>query len=110
MTMTVTVRHAPNPDIVGGYWQHPVDSRKARQVPVDDIEDASYVCRRYIDRNELGGGNWTGGDVFNNGEYIGRISYNGRFWQSTHEYGKQRKAKESRMNTPREQCDCVSCR
>ena len=92
MNMTVTVRHAPNPDIVDGYWQHPVDSRKAKRIVVNGTNDAIRACRQYISRNELGCGNWTGGDVFNNGEYIGRISYNGRFWQSTHEYGKQRAA------------------
>ena len=92
MTMTVTVSHAPNPDIVGGYWQDTVDSRKAQYIEVNGINEAIRTCRGYIRLNELGGGNWTGGEVFNNGEYIGRISYNGKFWQSTHEYGKRRSA------------------
>ena len=43
-------------------------------------------CQRaamdYRQAYELGGGNWTGGTVKKNGQEIGRISYNGRFWPS----------------------------
>ena len=48
-------------------------------VSVNSLEDASKVCRAYIIDNELGAGNWDGGDVVNEaGEKIARICYNGK--------------------------------
>ena len=76
-----TLKHDPNPDIEGGYWQTPLDSRREKAVTVSSFVEASAVCRAYIDRNGLGGGNWTGGEVFaDDGTRLGRISYNGRVW------------------------------
>lgn len=78
-TMQVTLKHSPNPDIAGGYWDGYAESGRARKVDVASVEEASKVCRAYIEHNDLGGGNWTGGDVRENGKVIGKISYNGRF-------------------------------
>jgi hypothetical protein len=51
---------------------------------VADINEASKVARKYIERNGLGGGNWTGGQLFlvlgNKRKEFGRVSYNGRAW------------------------------
>jgi hypothetical protein len=56
---------------------------------VRNMKEASRTCQRFIRDNELGGGNWYAGgsgsvmpgDVFDeNGEMVGRISYNGRMW------------------------------
>lgn len=47
---------------------------------VGSIEEASDVCCNFIDENDLGGGNWSGGNVFRDGEMVARISYNGRIW------------------------------
>lgn len=77
--MNVQLSHAANPDI-GGYWDCPLDSGAAKLVTVASVDEASKVCRAYIDRNGLGGGNWVGGDVFSDGEQVARISYNGRAW------------------------------
>lgn len=46
----------------------------------DTIEELQQIVRTYIDENDLGGGNWTGGKVFDGEKEIGRISYNGRYW------------------------------
>lgn len=44
------------------------------------IDAACAAARAYIARNDLGGGHWWGGDVFDcRGECIGNVSYNGRF-------------------------------
>lgn len=46
----------------------------------NSIEECVTACRDYIDENELGGGNWTGGTVFKDSEPFAYISYNGRVW------------------------------
>ncbi len=78
--MTVTLSHARNPDVSGGYWTPPTMPGKARKVPVGTLEAASATCLAYIQANALGGGNWTGGQVEFDGRKIARISYNGRAW------------------------------
>lgn len=51
-------------------------------VPVETIEEAQEVVRDYIEMNGLGGGNWAGGKVWTeDDQYLGYISYNGRFWE-----------------------------
>lgn len=84
--LLVQLSHEANPDIKHGYWQDPTESGKPVYVPVTDITHASATCRQFIERNGLGGGNWTGGAVFMAGEkgdreqQIANISYNGRAW------------------------------
>ncbi len=52
-------------------------------VQVRTLREAVKVCRDYIAAHELGGGNWTGGDVLDETtrEVVARVSYNGRVWQ-----------------------------
>ena len=80
MALTVTLSSVGNPDF---------DQDPSRSLPgvtgqrkrVDDLAHASRVCREYIEENGLGGGNWSGGDVFDeNGALVGKVSYNGRVW------------------------------
>lgn len=78
--MKVKFAHAKNPDIAGGYWTPPIDAGRAHWINVESLEEASDFCRAYIARNELGSGNWTGGEVKDQGKTIARISYNGRIW------------------------------
>lgn len=78
--LTVQLSHSANPDIMGGYWQEPMDSGRAQRVMVTSLESASRICREYIDRNTLGGGNWTGGTVRDGSKVVAKISYNGRIW------------------------------
>lgn len=78
--MKVKLSHSPNPDIRGGYWTDPIDSGRQTWVEVSGFPEASKVCRDYIEKNGLGGGNWTGGQVKDSGAHVARVSYNGRVW------------------------------
>lgn len=42
--------------------------------------EASMACQSYIATNSLGAGNWSGGDIYQNGKIVARVSYNGRVW------------------------------
>jgi hypothetical protein len=77
----VELSSAPNPDIEGGYWQGGMPGRP-RSVPVASFAEASQVVQDYIAQHELGGGNWTGGEItdYATGKVLGRVSYNGRVW------------------------------
>lgn len=41
----------------------------------------------YIDMFSLGSGNFPGAEVYEDDEYVGRFSYNSRFWEKDTEYG-----------------------
>ena len=79
---TVTLSHARNPDVAGGYWSEPIESGKRRLLDVATLGDAAVACRAYIVRNGLGGGNWTGGKVTQKGKFVAKVSFNGRLWDS----------------------------
>lgn len=82
--MKVLLKHASNPDLNYGYWEPPIDSPQDRYVHVQTFREASRVCTRYIERNGLGGGNWTGGQIYNDlDQQIAYVSYNGRVWEGT---------------------------
>lgn len=44
------------------------------------INSASAACEAYLAKYNLGGGNWTGGQLFEQGQPVGHVSYNGRVW------------------------------
>ena len=48
------------------------------KITVKSLDEASVECRKYIERNELGSGNWAGGDVLEDNKRIAQIGYNGR--------------------------------
>ena len=52
----------------------------------DTLQDCSKVCQEYINENNLGGGNWDGGYVYQSGEQVAYISYNGRIWPKGDKY------------------------
>jgi len=79
--MQVTLSHAPNPDIGGGYWDGVIPDTNNTVVEVEDLAHASRVCRGFIEEWGLGGGNWTGGQVSDGDEEVAKISYNGRAWK-----------------------------
>lgn len=59
-------------------------------VQTNTIEECSEAVREYIKDNNLGSGQWCGGQVYEEKVgYIGRISYNGKFWSKDTEYGKE---------------------
>jgi len=87
--MKVVLSHGPNPDVQGGYWSkmaRPVFKNggvpKPELVAVKSFAEASKVCREYIVRFDLGGGNWTGGDIWVKAQHVGYVSFNGRVWES----------------------------
>ena len=82
----VYLRGAGNPDN-----QQYCDVCRPALVLCESLEDASKECKKYIQQNELGGGNWGGsfpndvyqsGHVFDlDGKLVKYISYNGRIWE-----------------------------
>jgi len=76
--MRVKLESVGNPD----YGQNPNkplwDAEPNRIVPVKSFKQASAECIKFIDENELGSGNWSGGDILNDeGKVIARVSYSG---------------------------------
>ena len=71
----------PNPDYAG------VDFRGHTRISpwyevVDDLRGASAAVKSFRDRTGIGGGNWSGGQVFDDkGEQVAQVSYNGRVWE-----------------------------
>ena len=51
----------------------------------DTIEELQQAVEDYIEEYDLGGGNWTGGQVSETatGKKVGYISYNCRYWEET---------------------------
>ena len=75
--MTVKLSSCGNPD----FGQSPyVPLSQERTVEVETLEEASRECRRYIEDNHLGGGNWNGGQAKQGKKVVAQISYNGRIW------------------------------
>ena len=75
----VILKSCPNPD--HGQTRAPV---KPQIKTVATLAEAQDACIEYRDSNRLGGGNWAGGQVFDELEpkkQIYYISYNGRIWE-----------------------------
>lgn len=49
-----------------------------RKVPVKTLEEASKICMEFIHNNDLGGGNWAGGQVISKDKIIARIESTGK--------------------------------
>ncbi len=83
--MIVLLDSAGNPD----YGQDPARPflycEKSKAVEVGSLKEASERCSQFIDANNLGGGNWVGGQVFDGDFLIAEVSYNGRVWSTTPE-------------------------
>jgi hypothetical protein len=77
--MYVTLSDIGNPDH-GQDPERSVTGLRPRRVEVKDFADASRVCREYIRKHELGGGNWNGGAIKSGNKDIARVSYNGCVW------------------------------
>lgn len=75
----VKLANVGNPD----HGQNPartVPGIRNTMAPAKTLAEASTLCSEYIRRNELGGGNWAGGEVLLDGVIVARVSYNGRVW------------------------------
>ena len=78
-SLVVVCKSEGNPD----YGQYaPISDTE--YFPVNTLQEAAQKCREYIDENDLGGGNWSGGDVYDiNGKVIAHVTYNGRVWNTS---------------------------
>lgn len=77
---SVELKASPNPDYEKPEYRATVRIKAFRH-GVDSFKDASRAVRHFVETNDLGSGNFTGGRIFNDhGEAIGRVSYNGRVW------------------------------
>jgi len=88
---TVRLASAGNPD----FGQDPRRSMPGvprRMIQVATLRAASDACRAYIEHHELGGGNWTGGEVWRGigRKAVAQISYNGRAWEPSKRGGQRR--------------------
>lgn len=55
-----------------------------KTVEVKDMKEARDKCMAFIQENDLGGGNWAGGEIMDEkGKVIAIVSYNGRVWEGS---------------------------
>ena len=76
---SVTLESVGNPD----YGQNPLATMpgvRNHTAHCETLEQCADECRRFIERHDLGGGNWSGGEVLVMGQQVARISFNGRIW------------------------------
>lgn len=73
---SVKLRSVGNPDFD---QYRPISSPKTFEA--DTLEEISAACRAYIEKWDLGGGNWPGCVIREDGVAIGYVSYNGRVWR-----------------------------
>lgn len=76
--LTVKLSSCANPD----HGERTAPSKK-ENTQCKTLADARTACMVYIQRHDLGGGNWNGGDVMDHAKkFIARVSYNGRVWDA----------------------------
>ena len=76
--MQITMSSCGNPD----FDEDPAQALSPTLIiSVATFEEASAACRAYIEQYDLGGGNWSGGQLFEAGRQVARVSYNGRVWE-----------------------------
>jgi hypothetical protein len=77
--LKVILKSCPNPDF--GQTRAPA---KPQMKTVATLAEARAACIGYRDDNHLGGGNWAGGQVFDEmapKKQVYYVSYNGRIWE-----------------------------
>lgn len=79
--LVLVLRADPNPDFSPGTHQATVQIAP-QWVRVASLQEAQQRAGAFRDAHHLGGGNWTGGEVFRDGQPYARISYNGRIWDA----------------------------
>jgi hypothetical protein len=70
--MVVVLASCGNPD----FRQYAPISTPQNHI-VASLDEARQACCDYIEENELGAGNWAGGSVLCDGEFVAHIAYNG---------------------------------
>jgi len=91
--MQVRLEAQSNPDFGPGTHQRMVRI-KPYTVEVDSLEEASRVVEKFIEDNDLGGGNFNFGIVTDNGKEIAWVSYNRKVWATNPYTTKSSDAKE----------------
>jgi hypothetical protein len=72
--------------------QNPFEEISPRQIfACESLKQASEYCRNYIDKFDLGSGNWAIGKVLHpTTGHIANVSYNGKVWNlNGEEFSKQ---------------------
>ena len=78
--MQLILKSAGNPDHGQATFQPYALADDAKVVAVRNFQEASTRCKEYIDANALGGGNWSGGQVFYKKTLVAEVAYNGQVW------------------------------
>lgn len=79
--MKVILSSVGNPDMGQDPGKPYVFCEPDRVVQVSSCVEASKLCHAFIKDNELGSGNWSGGQIFNDdNQHMATVSYNGRVW------------------------------
>jgi len=84
--MKVKLASCGNPDHFQDPDQPMYGCESNHYITVKTLEDASLECRKFIERNFLGGGNWTGGKVYENNKCIAQISCTGKIMPLAQEH------------------------
>lgn len=79
--MKVLLASCGNIDHYQDPYQPMYGCEKDKKVTVKTLEEASVECRKFIEKNELGSGNWAGGDVYEGKKCVAQIGYNGRIME-----------------------------
>lgn len=80
--MKVTLSSVGNPDFRQDPNNPLYGCQKDKTVTVASFKEASEVCNKFINDNDLGSGNWSGGDITDeSGKVIAMVSYNGKVWK-----------------------------
>lgn len=77
--MIIEIKHTKNIDIKGGYWSKMKRPNNIK-FTVKTLKQAVRKCQDFIEKYDLGGGNWDNANVIDHGVLIAHISYNGRVW------------------------------
>jgi len=79
--MIVKLSSCGNPDFGQDPNRPLYGCEKDKKISVDSFKEASQVCVEFISQNDLGSGNWDGGQVFDGDKQVAQVSYNGRVWE-----------------------------
>ena len=61
----------------------------------------STACRADIEQDDLGGGNWSGGQLVEAGRQVARVSYNGCVWEMAEQGAFRHQADQFRRGAAR---------
>lgn len=81
----VSLSNAGNPDR-GQDPTRPLWGVRPKSAIAQTMEVAAAICQNYIQENDLGSGNWTGGEILEDGRLVAKVSYNGRIWNADPDY------------------------